>query len=349
MRYRVRGVVGGLWVGLTAGALVAVGGTQAAAEQATRTLTHGDGAAHTFTVGSSCKVAVTAQGSDGADGDHADGELGWGGVGTRVSATVDVPSGAVVTVDLAGVASAPEGAYGAAGRGGGDGGSSGGLSGGGGGGATKVLLDGEPVVIAAGGGGGGGAGADEEGYPPSGAGGAGGENGQDGRADGGELSGAGGGGATTVLPGAGGAGGPEGGAHGTDGDGGRGGDGAAGQDRDSGARTDGSAGGGGGGLYGGGGGGSGSAAEVDGAGGGGGGSSLAPEGAHFERVSAKEGSVSLSYDADDCAASPLEAVPGELAATAPGPGTRWSLWAGLALTALGAATVALASKRPARG
>ncbi|MFF2821196.1 hypothetical protein ACFVT9_37440 [Kitasatospora cineracea] len=252
-----------------------------------------------------CQVEVTAFG--GAGGSAVYGSPG--GLGGEVRATLDVRSGQVLGVNVAGAGSGgslvdgsvPHGGYGGGGQGGAynDAPAPGnGATAAGGGGATTVALDGTMVIIAGGGGGGAGSFTDNG----TGRGGDGGQNGEPGQ--------------TPATPGAGqggaaGGGGGSGGAGGTptspDDQPGLAGGAANGMVGGSGALNVGdphmgTGGGGGGGAHGGGAGGSSTGATLDG-GGGGGGSSLGPAGAQFT-TGARSGDGEVQLRLLPCAPSP---------------------------------------------
>jgi hypothetical protein len=216
------------------------------------------GATQTYSVpsdGSVCALTVDLAGANGGTATS-----GTGGTGGSVSATVTVPVGATVSIDVGGAGVSTAGINdhtGAAGGfgGGATGGDAAGAAGAGGGGATTVQVNGTVVLVAGGGGGGGGA------VGGGGAGGSSGGAGTDASAVPGSNPGSGG---TPTAGGAGGASPGAGASVGTDGTAGTGGAG--------GATTNGSAGGGGGGGggYFGGGGGSGATTPNSGGGAGGG-------------------------------------------------------------------------------
>jgi hypothetical protein len=244
------------------------------------------GTPDTFTVPAGV-VSVTIQASGAAGGKGSGADLDPRSKGGRITATVSVVPGALLTVRVGG--SGPDGeSPSTAGGFNGGGGSS--ANGGGGGGASSVHDGSTPLVIAGGGGGGGGS-ADLLG----GLGGAGG--GLTAQAGGSVVLGGGGGGGGTQA--AGGGGGTKGNSGGTDGTPGTSGTGGIGSIVQAGQTSRGGGGGGGGHFGGGGGGGGGGGiGDIDG-GGGGGGSSFAAPGAtgvvHQQGVNSGDGSVTISW------------------------------------------------------
>ncbi|MFD8597198.1 hypothetical protein ACFV1L_19560 [Kitasatospora sp. NPDC059646] len=245
-----------------------------------------------------CRATVTAFGAAGGDAVYGSS----GGLGGEVHATLDVHSGQVLTVNVAGAGSGgslsdgsrPHGGYGGGGQGGAynnDPSPGNGAVAAGGGGATTVALDGAAVIVAGGGGGGAGSFADNG----TGRGGDGGRTGESGQTPG--TPGSGQGGASGGDGGAGGAGGTpafagdQPGVAGGSANGMTGGNGAL----NVGDPHMGTGGGGGGGAHGGGAGGSSTGGTLDG-GGGGGGSSLGPAGAQFTTgIRSGNGEVQLAW------------------------------------------------------
>lgn len=259
--------------GLTATQL-AVLSTAADAVTSSTTFSY-TGSAQSFTVPQGVSaLTLDASGAQGGSGNSS----ASGGRGARVTTTVVVSPGQVLTVYVGGQGGSVGGAAGF------NGGGAAGTSAGAGGGASDVRLGATKLVVAAGGGGGGANGT-------VGAGGHGGApNGSPGGSGTGTNDGRGGGGGTPAAGGAGGVGPAGTGSPGTPGAGGAGAADGAGR----------GGGGGGGGFNGGGGGG---AAGIGASGGGGGGGASYAAGSptsYFSGVQSGSGRVVVSYTVPQC-------------------------------------------------